>query len=47
MTMTDDVPGCVSGREVFEELVASGQMDGFFEAIDSGQVALDGPDGWS
>lgn len=29
MAMTDDVPGRVSGREVFEELVVSGQMDGF------------------
>ncbi|MBB3025598.1 Transposase and inactivated derivatives [Trueperella pyogenes] len=48
MTMTheDFQPGSSSGREVFQRLVASGQLDGFFEAIDSGQVRLDGPDGF-
>ena len=47
MSAIDDMPISLSGRELFEQLVASGQMDGFFEAIDAGQVVLDGPNGFS
>lgn len=46
MTMTDQkAPSGGAGREAIEALVASGGLDGLFEQINSGQVALTGSDG--
>ena len=46
MTMTDEkTPSGGAGREAVEALVASGGLDGLFEQINSGQVALTGSDG--
>ncbi len=45
MTVTDDKTGPAGGRDVVEELRASGELDGLLERIDSGQVALTGSDG--
>ena len=46
MTMTDEkAPSGGAGREAIEALVASGGLDGLFEQINSGQVALTGSDG--
>ena len=46
MTMTDQkAPSGGAGREAVEALVACGGLDGLFEQINSGQVALTGSDG--
>lgn len=46
MTMTDEkAPSGGAGREAIEALVASGGLDGLFDQINSGQVALTGSDG--
>lgn len=46
MTMTDEkTPSGGAGREAVEALVASGGLDGLFEQINSGQVAVTGSDG--